>query len=121
MKHFFLLSYALFLLVSILFTQTAFSQPNPPNIIYILADDLGYRELGSYGQQKIKTPYLDQLAAEGMRFTQHYAGSAVCAPSRCTLLTGQHNLADQHHEIVEQIQRLMHTRTPSHIQDWNFE
>jgi arylsulfatase A-like enzyme len=90
MKYFFLLSYALFLLVAILFTHTAFSQPNPPNIIYILADDLGYRELGSYGQQKIKTPHLDQLAAEGMRFTQHYAGSAVCAPSRCTLLTGQH-------------------------------
>ncbi len=62
----------------------------PPNIIYILADDLGYGELGSYGQTKIKTPHLDRLAAEGLRFTQHYSGSPVCAPSRCTLLTGKH-------------------------------
>ena len=64
--------------------------PKPPNIIYILADDLGYNELGCYGQRKIKTPHIDQLAAEGMRFTQHYSGSTVCAPSRCVLLTGQH-------------------------------
>ncbi len=62
----------------------------PPNIVYILADDLGYGELGSYGQTKIKTPHLDRLAAEGLRFTQHYSGSPVCAPSRCTLLTGKH-------------------------------
>lgn len=61
-----------------------------PNIVYILADDLGYGELGSYGQTKIKTPNLDRLASEGMRFTQHYSGSPVCAPSRCTLLTGRH-------------------------------
>ncbi|MDY7108830.1 MAG: sulfatase-like hydrolase/transferase [Planctomycetota bacterium] len=61
-----------------------------PNIIYILADDLGYAELGCYGQEKLETPHLDRLAAEGMRFTQHYAGSAVCAPSRCVLLTGRH-------------------------------
>ena len=61
-----------------------------PNIIYILADDLGYAELGSYGQKIIRTPHLDRLAAEGMRFTQHYAGSAVCAPSRCVLMTGMH-------------------------------
>ncbi|MEO9805137.1 MAG: arylsulfatase [Reichenbachiella sp.] len=61
-----------------------------PNIIYILADDLGYAELGSYGQQLIETPHLDALAARGMRFTQHYAGAPVCAPSRCVLLTGQH-------------------------------
>ena len=62
----------------------------PPNIIYILADDLGYKELGSYGQRKIKTPRLDRMAAEGMRFTQFYSGSPVCAPSRCTFLTGKH-------------------------------
>ena len=62
-----------------------------PNIIFIYADDLGYGELGSYGQQKIKTPYLDQLAAAGIRFTQHYAGAPVCAPSRCMLLTGKHS------------------------------
>ncbi|MDH3583018.1 MAG: arylsulfatase [Phycisphaerae bacterium] len=61
-----------------------------PNIIYILADDLGYAELGCYGQEKIQTPHIDRLAAEGMRFTQHYCGNAVCAPSRCNLLTGKH-------------------------------
>ena len=61
-----------------------------PNIIYILADDLGYGELGCYGQQKIETPNIDQLRAGGMKFTQHYSGSAVCAPSRCVLLTGKH-------------------------------
>jgi len=62
----------------------------PPNFIFILADDLGYGELGTYGQQHIRTPHLDQLAADGMRFTQHYSGSPVCAPSRATLLTGLH-------------------------------
>jgi len=61
-----------------------------PNIIYILADDLGYGELGCYGQTKIRTPNIDKLAAEGMKFTQHYSGSPVCAPSRCVLLTGKH-------------------------------
>lgn len=61
-----------------------------PNIIYIYADDLGYGELGSYGQEKIKTPHLDQLAGEGIRFTQHYTGTPVCAPARCMLLTGKH-------------------------------
>ena len=61
-----------------------------PNIIFILADDLGYGDLGVYGQKKIKTPNLDKLAAEGMRFTQFYAGSTVCAPSRCALMTGLH-------------------------------
>ncbi len=60
-----------------------------PNIIFILADDLGYGDLGCYGQKKIHTPCLDRMAAEGMRFTQFYAGSTVCAPSRCVLMTGQ--------------------------------
>ncbi|MDX1701617.1 MAG: sulfatase-like hydrolase/transferase, partial [Melioribacteraceae bacterium] len=60
-----------------------------PNIIFILADDLGYGELGVYGQEKIETPNIDKLASSGMIFTQHYSGSAVCAPSRCALLTGQ--------------------------------
>jgi arylsulfatase A len=64
--------------------------PRKPNIIYILADDLGYGDLGCYGQQKIKTPNLDRMASEGMLFTQHYAGTAVSAPSRCSLLTGMH-------------------------------
>ncbi len=61
-----------------------------PNIIYILADDLGYGDLGCYGQKTLTTPNLDRMASEGMRFTQHYAGSTVCAPSRCVLLTGLH-------------------------------
>ncbi len=61
-----------------------------PSIIFILADDLGFGDLGCYGQTKIKTPNLDQLAAEGMRFTNFYAGSTVCAPSRCALMTGLH-------------------------------
>ena len=61
-----------------------------PNIIYILTDDLGYAEVGCYGQKKIKTPNIDRLAKEGMKFTQHYSGSPVCAPSRCTLMTGLH-------------------------------
>lgn len=62
----------------------------PPNIVLILADDLGYGDLGCYGQRNFATPHLDRMAAEGMRFTQHYAGSPVCAPSRACLLAGQH-------------------------------
>jgi len=61
-----------------------------PNIIFIMADDLGYRELGCYGQKKILTPNIDKMAAEGQKWTQFYSGSAVCAPARCTLLTGMH-------------------------------
>lgn len=66
------------------------AEPARPNIVLILADDLGWGDLGCYGQQKIKTPRIDRLARQGMRFTQHYAGSCVCAPSRCSLLTGLH-------------------------------
>jgi len=62
----------------------------PPNVVFILADDLGWGELGCYGQQKIPTPNIDRLAAQGMRFTQHYSGAPVCAPSRCVLMTGKH-------------------------------
>lgn len=61
-----------------------------PNIIYILADDLGYGDLSVYGQKKFKTPHIDKLAAQGMLFTQHYSGSTVCAPSRSALMTGMH-------------------------------
>src|SRR5262245_4639493 len=61
-----------------------------PNLVFILADDLGYGDLGCYGQMKIRTPHLDRLAAEGVRFTDFYAGSTVCAPSRCVLMTGLH-------------------------------
>jgi arylsulfatase A-like enzyme len=64
--------------------------PGKPNIIFIMADDLGYGDLGCYGQKKISTPRIDQLAADGIRFTSCYAGSTVCAPSRCALMTGLH-------------------------------
>jgi len=73
-------------------TQSPSSSPGArkPNIIFILADDLGYGDLGCYGQQQIKTPNIDKLAAQGTRFTSAYAGSTVCAPSRCALMTGLH-------------------------------
>jgi len=61
-----------------------------PNIVYIIADDLGYGDLGCYGQKDIRTPNLDRMAREGMLFTQHYSGSTVCAPSRSCLMTGLH-------------------------------
>jgi len=61
-----------------------------PNVIFILADDMGRGDVGCYGQQKIKTPHIDRMAAEGVRFTQAYCGTSVCAPSRCALMTGQH-------------------------------
>ncbi len=89
------------ILLGCLFSVTAVARPN---IVLIMADDLGYGHLGSYGQQKIGTPSIDMLAAQGMRFTQAYAGSTVCAPSRSVLLTGLHgghtsvrgNLGDAH-------------------------
>lgn len=62
-----------------------------PNLIWIMADDLGFGDLGCYGQQVIQTPNLDRMAAEGMRFTHFYAGATVCAPSRSVLMTGQHH------------------------------
>ena len=61
-----------------------------PNIIYILLDDAGYGDLGCYGQQKFKTPNIDSLAKQGIRFTQHYAGCTVCAPTRSVIMTGLH-------------------------------
>ncbi|MCP4645057.1 MAG: arylsulfatase [bacterium] len=71
-------------------TGAAQGRPPGPNIVFIMADDLGYGDLGCYGQQRIKTPNIDRLAREGTRFTQCYAGSTVCAPSRCSLMTGKH-------------------------------
>ena len=62
----------------------------PPNIILIMADNLGYGDLGSYGQKRIQTPNLDRMAAEGLRFTQFYSGAVICAPARCTVMTGLH-------------------------------
>lgn len=79
----------LFLLLCLLTCQLQ-AQTQRPNIVFILADDLGIGDIGVYGQQKIKTPNLDKLAAEGMIFTQFYAGTSVCAPSRSSLMTGQH-------------------------------
>ena len=64
--------------------------PKPPNIVLVMADDLGWKELGCYGQQKIRTPHIDKMAAEGMRFTQFYTGAPVCGPARCNLMTGKH-------------------------------
>ncbi|MFN5423240.1 MAG: sulfatase-like hydrolase/transferase, partial [bacterium] len=78
------------LLFFLLLSSVLAAQENRPNIIYIYADDLGYGELGCYGQTKIQTPNIDRLAKEGMRFTQHYSGAPVCAPSRCMLMTGKH-------------------------------
>jgi arylsulfatase A len=83
------------ILFSLVFPGPCKSNPpqdssRPPNIIFILADDLGYGALGCYGQEKIQTPNIDRLAAEGMKFTQAYAGSHSCAPSRSVLMTGLH-------------------------------
>jgi len=68
----------------------ASAEKRRPNVVFILADDLGYGDLGCYGQKKIRTPNIDKIAAGGMRFTQCYSGNPVCAPSRCTLMTGYH-------------------------------
>ncbi|TRX49704.1 arylsulfatase [Fulvivirga sp. M361] len=87
MVHFLPATLLVLLLVSCGVGHKEFSTPN---IIYILADDLGYGETGVYGQQKIQTPHIDDLAANGMLFTQHYSGAPVCAPARYSLLTGQH-------------------------------
>jgi arylsulfatase A len=78
------------LLAGVAAVADAGEKRRPPNVVYIIADDLGYGDVGCYGQQKIKTPNIDRIAAEGIRFTQHYSGSPVCAPSRCVLMTGMH-------------------------------
>ena len=70
---------------------TALKPKRPPNIIHIFTDDLGYGDLGCYGQQRFPTPRLDRMAAEGMRFTNHYTSCPVCLPARCCLMTGRHN------------------------------
>tara|TARA_B100000809_G_scaffold266930_1_gene333175 strand:- start:17 stop:1471 length:1455 start_codon:yes stop_codon:yes gene_type:complete len=90
-----LFKYSALVVLVISFSSCKKSQEKPntelkPNIIYILADDLGYGDVGFNGQSKFKTPNIDKLAAQGMVFTQHYSGSTVCAPSRSSLLTGMH-------------------------------
>lgn len=77
-------------LACLLAGMTPAAGAEPPNIVLIMADDLGYAEVGCYGQEKIRTPNLDRMAAEGMRFTQFYSGAPVCAPARCVLMTGKH-------------------------------
>ena len=94
-------------------------EPEKPNIIYILADDLGYNELSCYGQQKFETPNIDAMAENGIRFTSHYSGSTVCAPSRSALLTGLHTGHTPirgNHEIQPEGQHPMpeDTRTIAH-------
>ena len=78
------------LLVSLCACGTSFAA-NLPNVVYILADDLGYGDLSCYGQDKFQTPNIDRLAAEGLKFTNHYSGNTVCSPSRAVLMTGQHS------------------------------
>jgi len=79
------------LLLLVLLLAAAAPQESPkPNILFIHADDLGYGDLSCYGQKKFSTPRIDRMAAEGLRFTQYYAGNTVCAPSRCALMTGYH-------------------------------
>jgi len=74
----------------LLIQMSVYSQNNKPNVIYILADDLGYGDLSCYGQEKFKTPNIDKLAEGGMKFIDHYSGNTVCSPSRAVLMTGQH-------------------------------
>ena len=78
-------------LIAIAFLSLGFAEAEEkPNFIFILADDLGYGDLGCFGSEHIKTPHLDQMAAEGMKLTDFYSGATVCAPSRCVLMTGLH-------------------------------
>tara|TARA_B100000809_G_scaffold248904_1_gene279504 strand:+ start:2358 stop:3848 length:1491 start_codon:yes stop_codon:yes gene_type:complete len=84
------LRFTILILTALLFQPVHARTAERPNIVLIMADDLGYSELGSYGQKLIQTPHLDQLARQGMKFTRNYAGNAVCAPSRCVLMTGKH-------------------------------
>lgn len=79
-----------FILQTLLTGSVFAEKTRGPNIVLIMADDLGYAEVGAYGQKWIKTPNIDRLAKEGMKFTQAYCGNAVCAPSRCCLMTGKH-------------------------------
>lgn len=100
-KEFFKLPLAFIAAVCMIFVQTTIAQKKSfsqrkPNIILIYADDLGYGDLGSYGQKFIKTPNLDKLAKSGIRFTDFYASAPVCAPSRASLMTGKH----QGHAVI---------------------
>ena len=78
------------LMPGISWAEVSEARSRRPNVVLIVADDLGFAELGCYGQKKIRTPHVDRLAAEGTRLSRFYSGSPVCAPSRCTLMTGKH-------------------------------
>lgn len=90
MNNLWTITVCLLLLAMNTVTHAAEPRSQKPNVIFILADDLGYRELGCYGQKLIKTPNLDKLASQGTRLMRHYSGAPVCAPSRCILMTGKH-------------------------------
>src|SRR5947209_7344550 len=90
MQRTLILLLSLSLCVLLVLPGRTLSAKRKPNIIFILADDLGYGDLGSYGQKLIRTPHLDRMAQEGIRFDSFYAGCAVCAPSRASLMTGLH-------------------------------
>src|SRR5690606_36689115 len=79
-----------FFCLSVSFFDVQAQKITKSNIVLIIADDLGYGDMGSYGNEIIRTPHLDQLAAQGVRFTEAYAGASVCSPSTGTLLTGKH-------------------------------
>ena len=82
--------YSLVVLICVSFSTPVGAKEVRPNVVFILADDLGYGDLSCYGQTKLQTPNIDRLAHEGMKFTDHYSGNTVCSPSRACLMTGQH-------------------------------
>jgi arylsulfatase A-like enzyme len=79
------------LVIALIAISTSLRLGASPNIIFIMADDLGYADAGCYGGRTIATPNMDRLASEGLRFTQAYSGACVCTPARCVLMTGLHN------------------------------
>jgi len=79
-----------FFFLGLMWSTICFANAPRPNIIFILCDDLGIGDIGAYGQEKLKTPHIDSIAQNGLKFTAHYSGSTVCAPSRCALMTGKH-------------------------------
>ena len=78
-------------ILALLLPLAVWAEAEMPNVIYILADDLGYGDLSCYGQKKFQTPNIDRLAKEGIKFTAHYSGNTVCTPSRAVLMTGMHS------------------------------
>jgi len=101
--------------IAVMLAHAATSAANRPNIVIVLADDLGYAELGCFGQHKIKTPNLDKLASEGQRWQQFYSGAPTCAPSRNVLLTGRHTGGVD----VQDLKRVDHKETLTDLRgDW---